>query len=125
MLTELKVFPHALVDDILRVFQVFQMVTSDLLRVSDNLLDLLPEFLLYLGMVDEAEHHHTERGGGGVEPSEEEENGGGDETNLEVFPRKENVLPVLVKLIDEDINDVVSLKTGFSDANNDFKRLNN
>ena len=101
------------------------MVTSDLLRVSDNLLDLLSEFLLDLGMVDEAEHHHTECGGGGVEPSEEKKNGGGDETNLEILPRKENVLPVLVKLIDEDINYVVSLKTGFSDANNNYKRLNN
>ena len=51
-LTDLEISPHALVDDVLSVFQILQMVARDLLLITDNVLNLLSQFLLNLGVVD-------------------------------------------------------------------------
>ena len=81
------------------------------LLVTDHILNLLPQLLLHVWMVDETEHHQAEGGRGRVEPGEEEEDGGGDEADFEVFFREEKILAILIELFDEDINDVVSPDT--------------
>ena len=81
------------------------------LLVSDHILNLLPQLLLHVWMVDETEHHQAECGRGCVEPGEKEEDGGGDEADFEVFFREEKILVILIELFDEDINDVVSPDT--------------
>ena len=90
------------------------MFRGDLLRVAQNLLDLLPQPLLDLGVVDEAEDHGAKGGGAGVEPGKEEEEGCGDEADLEVLLGQEDVRALLLQLLDEYIYDVVSLCACFS-----------
>ena len=84
-LTNLEISPHALVDDVLRVFQISQMIACYLLLIADNVLNLLPQFLLNVGVVDQTKDHDAEGGGGRVEPGEEEEDGGGHEADFKVF----------------------------------------
>ena len=97
-------------DDILRVLQILEMFRRDLL-VSDDLFYLLPHLLLDLGVVDEGVHHDAEGGGGGVEPREEEEDGGGHQPRLQLLAREAALAVVLVKLVNEDVNQIISLRT--------------
>ena len=87
------------------------MFARYLLLVPDNILNLLPQFLLDVGVVDEPKHHNAQGGRGRVEAGEEEENGRGDEADFEIFLREEKILVILVELFNEDINDVISLFT--------------
>ena len=81
----MEISPHALVDDVLCVFQIPQMFRSNFLIISNDVLDLLSEFLLDLRVVDEAKDDDAEGGGGRVEPGEEEEDRGGHEADFKVF----------------------------------------
>ena len=95
-LTKLEISPHALVDDVLSVFQILQMIARDLLLITDNVLNLLSQFLLNLGVVDETENDDAEGGRGRVEPGKEEEDRGGDEADFKIFLREEKILVILV-----------------------------
>ena len=108
-LTNLEISPHALVDDVLSVFQISQMFAGYLLLITDNVLNLLSQFILNIGVMDETKDHDAEGGGGRVEPGEEEENGGGHEADLKIFLGEEKILVILVQLLDEDIDDVIPL----------------
>ena len=111
-LTNLEISPHALIDYVLGVFQVLQMFPRYFLLITDNILNLLPESLLDIRVVDEPKHHNAQGGRGRVEAGEEEENGRGDQADFEIFLREEKILVILVELFNEDINDVISLYTG-------------
>ena len=85
------------------------MFRSNFLIISNDVLDLLSEFLLDLRVVDEAKYDDAEGGGGRVEPGEEEEDGGGHEADFKVFLGEEKILVFFVQLFNEDVNDVIPL----------------
>ena len=84
------------------------MIAGDLVRVPNDIFNLLPEFLLDVHIVNEAEDDNAECSRGRVEPREEEEDSRAQYTELKIFLWNKHVLPFLVKLINEDVNDVVS-----------------
>ena len=109
LFTNLEISPHTLIDDVLSVLQILQMIRSYFLLVTNNVLYLLSQSLLHLGVVDQTEDDDAEGGGGGVEASEEEEDGGGNEADFKIFLGEEKILVILVQLFNEDINDVIPL----------------
>ena len=113
-LTNLEISPHALIDDVLGVFQVLQMFPRYFLLITDNILNLLPQSFLDVWVVDEPKHHNAQGRRGRVEAGEEEENGRGDQADFEIFLGKEKILVIIIELFNEDINDVISLFTGGS-----------
>ena len=83
-LTKCKIISHCFVKNVFHVFQFLQMVGSDLLVSSDDILDLLSELLLGVWVVHQGVHHQAQSGCRGVKPSEEKYDRCRDNSQLKV-----------------------------------------
>ena len=96
------------------------MVCSHFLGVSDNILNLLSKIVLNLWVVNQSEDRAAQGGGGRVKSSEEKENGRSYDSQLEIVSREEAVLSLLVQLVYEDVDHIVSPCSCFSSVLDGF-----